>query len=267
MAKEYFSHDYNARNDRKIAALVKDYKAAGYGVFWAICEMMHEEGGQLEFDDMTIGAISKDLNEDVLLIKEVLGRCVFPYKLFQKVDESLISNRVKRNFDGRNEKRVAKIEAGRLGGIKSGESRRTKQNEAELEATEAQLEATKQSKVKESKVKEIKVKENTERVRPDEKFELDLPEMKINAAVEYVSRTKNVKADKNLILSIWSVFKQKNFTGEKIYKSNSDIFRHFFESLKYENFSQNGTYQQSNSGGSKSGGGTSADRIEAARNF
>lgn len=145
MAKDtyYFSHDYNARNDRKITALVKDYKSSGYGIFWAVCEMMHEEGGYLEFDELTIGAISKDLNEDYDLVHEVLDKCVTKYKLLSKQNEAenftsmLRSSRIERNLEGKNEKKQIKAESGRLGGIKSGESRRnknsTKQNEAVLQ--------------------------------------------------------------------------------------------------------------------------------------
>jgi len=53
-------------------------------------------------------------------------------------------------------KRQGKVEAGRIGGYKSGEARgsKTKQNEAVLEATN-------QSKVKESKVEQSKEEENT----------------------------------------------------------------------------------------------------------
>lgn len=156
MAKEYFSHDHNARHDRKIVALIKEYKSSGYGIFWATCEMMHEEGGSLEFDELTFGAISKDLNEDESLIKEVLDKCVLVYKLFKKDEENIVSGRVNRNLTEIHEKKLVKIQAGRLGGIKSGESRRTKQNEATLKANEAELEATNQIKLNKTKVKESK---------------------------------------------------------------------------------------------------------------
>lgn len=99
----YFSHDYNARNDRKIAALVKDYKSSGYGIFWATCEMMHEEGGELEMDDITYSAISKDLNEKVEYVKIVIEKCITSYKLFRINDLKLNSSRVERNLNKRND--------------------------------------------------------------------------------------------------------------------------------------------------------------------
>jgi hypothetical protein len=109
MAKEalYFSHDLNARHDKKIGALVKDYKAAGYGVFWATVEMMHEEGGVLELDDVTYAALAKDLNEKTDFIKSIIVNCLNTYKLFFIVEEKLKSNRVDRNITKR--KSISKV--------------------------------------------------------------------------------------------------------------------------------------------------------------
>jgi hypothetical protein len=101
--KNYFSHDLNARNDRKIAALVRDHKAAGYGIFWAACEMLHEEGGILEMDDITYSAIAKDLNDDFELVKKVIIGCIESYKLFFIADNNLTSNRVSRNLAKRSD--------------------------------------------------------------------------------------------------------------------------------------------------------------------
>lgn len=159
MAKDtyYFSHDYNARNDRKIAALVKDYKSSGYGIFWATCEMMHEEGGELEFDSITIGSLAKDLNELPELINEVLEKCITHYRLFTKQNEAdlkqnilLQSARIIRNLKNKKDAKNAKAESGRLGGIKSGESRRNKENNEAKRSTASSNEAN------EIKGKEIK---------------------------------------------------------------------------------------------------------------
>lgn len=76
-----------------------DYKSAGYGIFWAACEMMHEEGGELELDDLTYSAISKDLNEDFELVKTVIEGCISKYKLFIINEEKLNSKRVSKNLN------------------------------------------------------------------------------------------------------------------------------------------------------------------------
>jgi hypothetical protein len=158
--KEYFSHDYNARHDRKITALVKEYKSSGYGIFWATCELMHEEGDRLDYDEITFGAIAKDLNESEEFVEEVIDKCISKFKLFAKQESKLTSSRVKQNLSGREAKRSKKQAAGKLGGIKSGESRRSKQNEAPLEANELKESKLKESKLKESKLKESKLKES-----------------------------------------------------------------------------------------------------------
>jgi hypothetical protein len=119
MAKDayYFPHDYNARNDRKIAALVKKHKAAGYGVFWITCEMMHEEDGSIEFDEITFGAIAKDSNEDLGLVKTIITDCIREFKLFKMDDDIVISGRVSRNLEKRQEVSKSRAIAGQKGAI------------------------------------------------------------------------------------------------------------------------------------------------------
>jgi hypothetical protein len=45
--KDYFSHDYNARNDKKLAKLFMKYGLEGIGAYWCLVEMLYEEGGYL----------------------------------------------------------------------------------------------------------------------------------------------------------------------------------------------------------------------------
>lgn len=100
---------------------------------------------------------------------------------------------------------------------------------------------------------------------PKEDFNLDLSEMNIGKAIEYLSFTKNVKATKEMVLAIWGAFKAKNFTGEKSYKSENDIVRHFFETLKFEKIDGTKAHRGNSPDGSKSG--TSVDRIKTAKEW
>lgn len=109
----YFPHDYNARNDRKIAALVKKHKSSGYGVFWITCEMMHEEDGSIEFDDITFGAIAKDANEDIEVVRNIITDCIKEFKLFKMDDDIVISGRVSRNLEHKKEAVKQRSEAGK----------------------------------------------------------------------------------------------------------------------------------------------------------
>lgn len=115
MAKDayYFPHDYNARNDRKIAALIERHKSAGYGVFWIVCEMMHEENGSIEFDEITFGAIAKDANESAEFVKTVIKDCVSDFKLFKKEEDIVVSGRVSRNIEKRQMLSKSRSEAGK----------------------------------------------------------------------------------------------------------------------------------------------------------
>lgn len=54
--KDYFSHDYNSRNDKKLANLTMKFGLAGIGAYWCVVEMLYEEGGYLlltEYDRIT----------------------------------------------------------------------------------------------------------------------------------------------------------------------------------------------------------------------
>jgi hypothetical protein len=43
--KEYFSHDYNSRDDEKIKRLIYSHGWAGYGLYWAIIEQLYQNNG------------------------------------------------------------------------------------------------------------------------------------------------------------------------------------------------------------------------------
>ena len=73
----YFSHDYNARNDRKMVKLCFKEGMEGVGIFWCIIEMLYEEGGYIEKDEYE--CIADELRSD----KEKVKNVVENYKLFK----------------------------------------------------------------------------------------------------------------------------------------------------------------------------------------
>ena len=94
MKKEtyYFSHDSNALTDTKILNMRADYGLEGYGLYWAIIEMMrNEEDYQLEFNKNTFRAI-KTLTNTTIDIEKYIKDCIEDYKLFQQQDEKFYSN-------------------------------------------------------------------------------------------------------------------------------------------------------------------------------
>lgn len=66
MKERYFSHDANARIDPKILKLRMRYGMEGYGIYFAILEMMFgEPDNALPFNDDQFDAISYDLHTDL----------------------------------------------------------------------------------------------------------------------------------------------------------------------------------------------------------
>ena len=131
MAKDcfYFSHDYHARHDPKLENLFLDHGVAGIGAFWCLVEMLYEQGCRVEKNYIRL---AKCLRTDEKFIKDLIEN----YGLFSVDETTFTSISVQNRFQERMEKANAKAEAGRIGGINSGISRR-KQNEADLEAGEA----------------------------------------------------------------------------------------------------------------------------------
>lgn len=240
MAKEYFSHDHYARNDRRISALVKDFKSSGYGIFWCVVEMLHEDPNGIDYDDITICAIAKDLNEEEKFIRQVLDGCINNYKLFTITDGKFKSNRVNNNLDKRQNISEVRSSAGKASAILKQVSTNVQQND------------TKERKGKEKKLKERK----DILIKPKIDFEILLSDFEIGKAVEYLTITKHAKVDTRTVQTIWETFKIKNFTGEKSYSGERDIIRHFFESLKFVQL--NGQSHQQTSSIRTSSGGKSA---------
>lgn len=146
----YFSHDYNARNDLKIQALISDHGPAGYGIFWAISEVLHEEEGHLiHIDNVTIKALAKQMSTSVEQINLVLKSCV-EIGLFHENSDGIFSKRVNENIKQREEISKKRSKAGRI-------SAKSRHNSTSVEhvLTSVEQNPTKERKGKENKEEEI----------------------------------------------------------------------------------------------------------------
>lgn len=93
--KEYFSHDYNARGDRKMLALRKKEGMRGVGIYWCIVEMLYAEGGHLphtEFENIAF---------ELRVKPEIVRRVVCDYELFHVNGEKFWSDSVLKRIDER----------------------------------------------------------------------------------------------------------------------------------------------------------------------
>ena len=178
----YFSHDANAVRDPKIIKLLSKYGWAGYGMFWALIEMLHEQSGKIKFEDnlevfsWSLKISSEEAFEFIKFLQTI--------ELLVLDDEGyLYSKRLLQSIEKVSELKEKK----QLAGKKSGEARRAKaqqkveQDEADddqdlnYDLTEVEhirngngtdaeqvfnTSGTKTNKGKEKKGKEIKEKEN-----------------------------------------------------------------------------------------------------------
>lgn len=159
------------------------------------------------------------------------------------------------------------------------------------EETTKKAEEITQSKVKKSKEKKKRVNTRTQKKRiglkakektnapppvapppsqvcglfPAEKdLSMDIPEMKVGVQIERVRYTRRVDIDVGQVLGMWDVFKREHFNGKKYYKDQDDIYSHFGNWLKGQNFS-NG--QQSTPKGNTGNHGQSTGAIKLARSL
>jgi len=120
MGKEtfYFSHDYEPTSDPKIQALLGEFGAVGYGVYWRIVEMLHSScDHKLPFKQYLFLAIAKQMLTSAEQIEAIIRHAIEIYELFNSDAEYFWSNRVNRNFEVRAELSEKRAVAGRLGAI------------------------------------------------------------------------------------------------------------------------------------------------------
>jgi len=141
--KEYFSHDYNSRNDKKIIKLSMKHGVSGIGIYWCIVEMLYEESGYLNVNEYE--RISYELRTDYEIVKSVIQ----DFELFKTDGDLFYSESALNRLNERSEKSQKARESinKRWNKIKNNTNVIRTNNDSNT------------IKVKESKVKENKVKE------------------------------------------------------------------------------------------------------------
>ena len=83
----YFRHDANARHDPKMQALIKKYKAEGYGRFWILIETMRETRGyKIEPKKYVLEALAEQMLCTVKELQDFIKDCVNEFELFVQED-------------------------------------------------------------------------------------------------------------------------------------------------------------------------------------
>ena len=146
----YFSHDSNSRNDEKIISLRMDHGWEGYGIYWALIEMLRDSAAyELETHYKRIAFA---LHTESELIKSIITN----YDLFKYNEDFFWSESLKIRMDKKDQKsKKARESAQKRWGSKH------EKCETDANALETQCDSN-ANKEKKSKEKESKEKENKE---------------------------------------------------------------------------------------------------------
>ena len=93
----YFAHDYGARNDPKLQAVLFDIGVSGIGVYWCLIEYLYEQGGRLPL------SACKNIAKTLHVQRKTLDRIIFNYGLFDFDSENFWSGSVEKREKKRQE--------------------------------------------------------------------------------------------------------------------------------------------------------------------
>ena len=93
MKKTYFPHDSNARNDIKLIRLRSKYGYQGYGIYFALIELLFSEDNKLCIDDFETLAFG--LQCDANILKDIITN----FDLFIVDDNCFYSKRLSNTLD------------------------------------------------------------------------------------------------------------------------------------------------------------------------
>lgn len=120
MAKDtyFFRHDYEPTSDPKIQALLSEYGATGYGLYWRIVEMLHSDSThKLITKKYLIIAIAKQMLSTTDFVLQFIDDCVNIFELFKQENDTIYCDRVMQNIDKRNDILEKRKAAGSKGGV------------------------------------------------------------------------------------------------------------------------------------------------------
>lgn len=112
----YFSHDSNARQDEKILMLRAEHGWEGYGIYWALIEMMFEST-ESALHHSKVKGIAVSYNIDMTLLKQIINTCI-EENLFQTKDDLFWSDSLIRRKEKFRDIKNKRSEAGKKGAAK-----------------------------------------------------------------------------------------------------------------------------------------------------
>lgn len=90
----YFSHDYDSRQDEKIKCLLRKHGMLGYGVFWSIVEDLYANKNELKLD-------YEQISYDYRISEDLAKSIIHDFGLFQIDGNLFSSNSVQKRLNER----------------------------------------------------------------------------------------------------------------------------------------------------------------------
>ena len=152
---EYFSHDADMRNNRKVKALRRRFSHKGYAVWCFILETLTDaDYFEIKFDEVTQDLLAADFDITNEELQSIVAYCV-KIRLLQMKDDTLYCDALKQRFEVLVEKR--KNDRERLAALRR-KNKIVAATTNENDNCRSDNSTVKYSKVKESKEKESKGK-------------------------------------------------------------------------------------------------------------
>lgn len=145
----YFSHDFNARNDIKIKNLNMKLGMEGIGLYWCIIECLYENGGYLDIDQLDLLAF--ELRVDKNLIENLINN----FDLFKTSKNKFYSKSVLQRLEKINE-----ISNKNRENIRKRWAKKQETNEQQMNNNSNTTVLQTNYKKKENKIKENKINNN-----------------------------------------------------------------------------------------------------------
>ena len=105
---KYLGHDTNSRNDIRLRKLIQRHGSKGYGVYWAVNEIIAEKVETHKLDcllEYSIEDLSAELNEKPDTIQPVLDSCV-DFGLLTKAGSNYQNLKILKRLDEYTKKRI-----------------------------------------------------------------------------------------------------------------------------------------------------------------
>lgn len=147
----YFQHDFEAISDPKIQFILAKFGGIGYGLWWRIVEMLHqEENNKLQHKEYIYFALSNQLQCEQDLVKSFIKSCIEDVELLDSDGECFWSERVLKNVGKMQDIKEKRSNAGKESAKKRIENQQIPTN-VEQTPTNVEQNPTKENKRKENK--------------------------------------------------------------------------------------------------------------------